>query len=1078
MAQLAIAAIGAAAGFAIGGPMGAQLGWAAGSLVGGALFPGKGQDGPRLSDLKVQISSYGASIPKTYGGVQVAGNVVWARPLREVASSSGGKGGPESTAFSYYGTFAAIIGEGIVPGIRKIWFDAVLVYDISDDADAETQAASARFAEYFTWYTGSETQLPDPTIEAAEGVGDVEAMRGTAYIVFNDVPLAEHGNRIPNVRVETVTDTPDETALEDLQPLKVWDWQETDLGPRHSNDGDMQFVVEDEFGNAWTAHDNYADAYTSMLDYSVGLATFYIGYSTSAESAGDSVLSAFNHPGGAQDELLLGLGPRYVWLAFNVEEPTEITMNGGPEEDPMCATLDAEGKVPGTANAYMFSDTIDSGGNWGHAGLVRFADTGGEAMPNAGYNDIVNNCINYPLGPGAHYPVASLSEHARIRIERVPTLQTVACVAGDPDVLGIAELPGNEFFCISEDGAITPNYAYEAESGTFRQLRALAADAGVDGSMVNWYPLGPVLRSTDPNYNNATWWAAEAAAAGITGTFGVHYGVLVTDIGVGDASTQAVADGSVILADIVSDICQTAGLDVSQIDVSDLADEVQGYIRPRVMSARAAIEPLRQAFYFDAVENGDEVVFVKRGGASVATIGPDDLGATEGGESEALVVPKRAQETELPARVRVSYMVREADYQTGSQQALRVTTGSQQQLDIELPIVMTDQKAAEVADVLLHDAWVGRTERKFNTTRKHTKLLPTDVQTINDGEFTYVGQTLEKVEDGPVIRWTMRDVQAAVYSPNVTPSPTSGGGGEIRFDGPMRLMLGDLPCLRDDDYDSAGFYAIAGSYGSEFRGGAIFKSADDTAYAQIQAMNVAGILGYATTVLGDFSGGNVVDEVNSVTVYLYDEDDTLSSITRAALLNDGNPVLIGNEVLQVQRWTLIAPKTYRGTGLLRGRKGTEQHMSTHAINDRFAVLDLSNVYRVSQSLAEIGMAFYKGVANGTAVVDALTQEFANTAAALKPLSPVHLARAAISGGYAVQWVRRTRVGGVWSNGTDVPLGESSEQYRVRVLDGDTELESQTVTEPYAEVGNHPGMTVEVCQLSATVGAGFPATLTL
>ena len=99
-------------------------------------------------------------------------------------------------------------------------------------------------------------------------------------------------------------------------------------------------------------------------------------------------------------------------------------------------------------------------------------------------------------------------------------------------------------------------------------------------------------------------------------------------------------------------------------------------------------------------------------------------------------------------------------------------------------------------------------------------------------------------------------------------------------------------------------------------------------------------------------------------------------------------------------------------------------------------------------------------------------------AALKPLSPVHLARAAISGGYALQWVRRTRVGGVWANGTDAPLGESSEQYRVRVLDGATVIESQTVTEPYAEVGNHPGMTVEVCQLSATVGAGFPTTIEL
>lgn len=1077
MAQLAIAGLGAAAGFVIGGPVGAQIGWAAGSLAGGALFTEK-QQGPRLADRTVQISSYGAPIPKVYGGVRLAGNVIWALPLDEVESSSGGKGGPEVSTYSYFQTFAVLIGEGEIAGIRKIWFNAKLVYDISEDADAQTQAASARFRDYFTWYTGSETQDPDPTMEAAKGAGNVPAYLGSAYIVFDGVPV---DSQVTNVEVETVTDTPDELAQEDLQPLLVHPWEDTGAGPRHSNGGAMEFVVEDRFGNAISTHDDFGDAYASMLADSGGLNNVYIGYWTSGHATGDSVLSAFNAPGGAQDELIDGLGPRYVWLAYNVEAAGQTVYIPGVDDSPVfCATLAAQSAVPDMDVAFMYSNTgdgISGGPSYGHAGLIRFQQTGGEPITNPGYNDTFNNCTNYSPS-GGFYPVASLSIHARIRIERVPTLQTVACVPGDPDVLGIAELPGNEFFCIDEDGNISPNYAYTAESGTYRQLLVLETTAGIDGDVVTQYPLGPVLRSTDPNYSNSAWWDAAAAAAGVTGTYGVDYGIVVSDIGVGDASSESVADGSVILADIVADICESAGLTSGQIDVSDLTDEVPGYVRPRVMSARAAIEPLRQAYYFDAVENDDQIVFVKRGGASVVTIGPDELGATEGGEVEPLVTPKRAQETELPAMIRVSYMVREADYQIGGQPAKRVTTGSREVRDIELPIVLTDQKGAEVADVILHDAWVGRNERRFTTTRKYSKYLPTDVMTVNDGEHTYTGPAIEKVEDGPLIRWVLRDMSPAVYAPNVTPSTTHGGGGAIRFDGPMRLGLGDLPALRDDDFDSAGFYAIAGSYGSEFRGGAIYKSIDDTTYSAIQSMNVAGVIGYATTVLGDFTGGNVVDEVNSVTVRLYDSDDTLASITRAELLSDGGAVLIGNEVLLVQRWTLVAAQTYKGTGLLRGRKGTEQHMGTHAVNDRFWVLNPANVYRVSQQLAEVGDAYYKGVASGTAVVDAATQEFENTAAALKPLSPVHLARAAISGGYALQWVRRTRVGGVWANGTDVPLGESSEQYRVRVLDGDTVIESQTVTEPYAEVGNHPGLIAEVCQLSATVGAGFPTTIEL
>ncbi|MCQ6453605.1 hypothetical protein NPN23_24265, partial [Vibrio parahaemolyticus] len=53
-------------------------------------------------------------------------------------------------------------------------------------------------------YTGSETQNPDPKIEAIEGAGHAPAYRGLAYLVFDDMPLAAFGNRIPVITVEVV----------------------------------------------------------------------------------------------------------------------------------------------------------------------------------------------------------------------------------------------------------------------------------------------------------------------------------------------------------------------------------------------------------------------------------------------------------------------------------------------------------------------------------------------------------------------------------------------------------------------------------------------------------------------------------------------------------------------------------------------------------------------------------------------------------------------------------------------------------------------------------------------------------
>lgn len=65
--------VGAVAGFLIGGPTGAIYGAQLGLLAGGYLAPPKGPTitGPRLDDLTVQTSTYGAVIPRVYGTVAV-----------------------------------------------------------------------------------------------------------------------------------------------------------------------------------------------------------------------------------------------------------------------------------------------------------------------------------------------------------------------------------------------------------------------------------------------------------------------------------------------------------------------------------------------------------------------------------------------------------------------------------------------------------------------------------------------------------------------------------------------------------------------------------------------------------------------------------------------------------------------------------------------------------------------------------------------------------------------------------------------------------------------------------------------
>lgn len=1018
MTQIVYGAVGAVIGYWVGGPTGAQYGWAIGSTI-GAVASAPDQKGPRLGDTAVQLSSYGAALGIGYGSFRRAGNIFWSTPLRETASEEG-KGGPTVTTFSYSVSCAIAVCEGEHQSVRRIWADAKLIFDTSEDADISTQAGTSAIRQYITWHSGSETQMPDSTIETYKGAGNVPGYRGTAYIVFTDLPLSDYGNRIPNFSFELSDEPTIEATTGDMQPDMLYAWTDTGAGPRHSH-GDSEFAI------GGTPYETYEDAYAAMLAASGGLATEYIGYWTDV----NGILSRFDADEGAQTDINTGnggYGALDVFLAFGFNQPDIILYNGIDNirgeglgcDEATAANLTADDGLCALVSNYGTYD--GSGLSSGHPPLLRLLKTTSDYEP--GYDDQINYCPSFGLQSDGFVPKANIQENSIIRVRRVLTILPQRCEPGEPTFEQPAQLPGSPTLCLYIDGELTPNYQYTRTAGSYVQLRA-----HVLGSVV---PLGPIVESTDPLATDAAYWDAAADEAGITGDYGVDYPQASSVAGVGEATYETCVASTAVLADIVSSVSVRAGLAEDEIDVDALDDIVLGYQIGRQTTGRSAIEPLRSAFWFDGVESGDVIRFVKRGGAPVATLTYDDLGAGEetcGQPSE----PLRAQESELPAVVYVAYPAIAADYQTGTQRARRRVTSSQQEVGVEMPVVLTDASAADIADVLLYDAWTGRTRRKIAVTRAWSHLEPTDVIAWNDGEFDYISGIFDKEEDGPVIRLELRDQDAAAYSPNAAGGVTAGGGSAVRIDGPTRAILMDIPLLRDAD-DSAGFYLGASGYLLTWRGGQLFKSTDDGAtYSASQVLARTATIGATLSVLGDYDGGNTVDEINSLTVVCY--TGSLESITRAQLLDNGNYALAGDELFQFQRATLTVANTYRLTGLLRGRRGTEQYMATHAIGERFVLLTEATLYRIADTLANLNVAnIYKAVTVGQALDDAAEIPFTDTGASLKPLSPVHLAvTAQVGGGYLAEWVRRTRLSSAWLDGVDVPLGETTESYEVDVV---------------------------------------------
>ena len=185
MAQMILGTVGQAIGGPVGAVIGASLGRVVDQRVVSGLEPAR-QRGPRLETLRVQGSAEGAPMACVFGRARVTGQVIWAaRFLEGRRTSRAGKGGPRTVEYDYSLSFAVALCEGEVDGIGRVW---------ADGQPMDLSGVTMRL------HRGGVGQTPDPLIEVVEGVAP--AYRGTAYVVFEDLPLGPYGNRVPQLAFE------------------------------------------------------------------------------------------------------------------------------------------------------------------------------------------------------------------------------------------------------------------------------------------------------------------------------------------------------------------------------------------------------------------------------------------------------------------------------------------------------------------------------------------------------------------------------------------------------------------------------------------------------------------------------------------------------------------------------------------------------------------------------------------------------------------------------------------------------------------------------------------------------------
>lgn len=1075
------AVIGSFIGFLIGGPVGAAYGFQAGLAVGSLLFPTQlpGIVGPRLEDLETVHAQVGAPVPIVFGTFAVPGTPMWLGPVveHEHTEQVGGKGSPEQTVTTYTYTQSIAIGlcEGPIKGITRIWENGKLVYDVRPQSEVEDVFPSDRpaleafqsrleaaqsYEDSFTLYLGDEEQNPDPTIEAVEGTGNVPAFRGLAYIVFHDRELRDdQGRRHPQFRVEVTT----------LQ----------------SGEPEVRFTES----GTWSKPENLESAEVIVIGAGGGGAS------------GDAVRGGGNpHSGGAGGGGAISKG---TFDADDLPDSVEVIVGKGglggasPSIDTGSSANGSKGQHGGDSS---FSDFVTAGGGrrgGGESAGVRIdGGLGGTGTTENGGRGGDGAVSNLP-GGGEAATAGEDTDEAGAGGGGGQPLNNFGAVggsaAGGSSASAVGGAPG--IGQISSSGAVGSAGSAGGDSDADRG----AAGGGGGGCAGGHIGGGGSARGGD------------GGPGGYPGGGGGGGGAAQSGDDPGDRATGGAggrgADGLVIikqtfgeisltLADIITAVCDRVGLTV---DASDHASRViHGFGILRQTNARAVLESLRPLGPFDMIRSGAKLRFPKRGKPIVATLTVDDLGAHVAGATQRppLALTRKKLDIELPRRVRLKYIAPSRDYEPGEQLSpTRLTTEAVNEIETQVPVAITDELAAQTAEILWADTWRSRWIHPISLDQRFANLQPADCIAVPiDGRLQRVRILSFNDIAGGLIRQaeTCRDDDGD-YTSIAVASPPQRQPNLMRFIAGTELILLDLPPLREED-DDAGIYAacLRSGIGTVWNGALIYRSIDSGAtFSPVLATTSEATVGTLVQPLED-GITTTWDEAAELIVDL--ESGSLESRTEEAVLNGANTAAIGSDgrwqLIQFRDAEEISEGRWRLTGILRGRRATEHVTGDSIIGDRFVLVSGPGIVRLPLQTSEIGsQRVYKAVSIGATYSTGIDQTFTGNGEALEPFSPVHIRGARDeSNNLTISWLRRDRFGEAWISGTDVPLSEQSESYEVDIVDGTNVLRTlatttQSVTYTAAqqsEDGLTPGDPVEVrvYQLSAIVGRGTPGEATL
>ncbi|UXX81645.1 baseplate multidomain protein megatron [Roseovarius pelagicus] len=538
------------------------------------------------------------------------------------------------------------------------------------------------------------------------------------------------------------------------------------------------------------------------------------------------------------------------------------------------------------------------------------------------------------------------------------------------------------------------------------------------------------------------------------------------------------------LASVVQEICSRSG--AAHVDTSALHDYVHGYSVEEVSEARSALQPLMLRYGFDAVERDGVLRFVPRDGIADADVAAEVL--VRDPRTGETLEETRASTAELAGRVRLRFIEADGDYQVIAEEAVLPDEATHAVSTSEMPLAMTRAEGRAVAERWLSEARVSTDTVRLTLPPSLLRLGAGDVLSLNEpgGRGLFRIDRIENMGNAQAVDAVR--IEAESYVPmDITVEPPA-----VRpFTPPVPVLplFLDLPLMTGAEVPHAPHLAVTAQ---PWPGNAALYSSDSDANYQLNRLiETRASVGLTEGALAPARPG-LIDRGDGLIVRML--SGQLESVGEDAMLGGANLCAIGDgtpegwELMQFRDAELVGQNTYILRHRLRGQLGTDVSVSGAWPAGSYIVMLDGTPDQIELTDAARRRARHYRIGPAGRPVDDPSYQYAVIAfegIGLRPLSPVHLrAQVDATGETALRWIRRTRIDGDRWDTPDVPLGEESEQYILRVLENAELRREEIVTSPTWTYGvaakNADGITggyeVQVAQISAKFGAGVFASL--